>query len=107
MSEEYCRKVAPVWHDSELEEKLEKAAYDSSYWAGSVNPSLWFATSWNIEGQMDDLKARCGFGKEVNEGVNWAYTTAEMDPVSALMMAGILLLIILSGYLIIYNVFYI
>ena len=107
VSEEYCRKVAPVWHDSELEEKLEKAAYDSSYWAGSVNPSLWFATSWNIEGQMDDLKARCGFGKEVNEGVNWAYTTAEMDPVSALMMAGILLLIILSGYLIIYNVFYI
>ncbi|MGN0704871.1 MAG: FtsX-like permease family protein, partial [Lentihominibacter sp.] len=31
----------------------------------------------------------------------------EMDPVSALMMAGILLLIMLSGYLIIYNVFYI
>ncbi|MDD6646212.1 MAG: ABC transporter permease [Firmicutes bacterium] len=107
VSEEYCRKVAPVWHDSELEENLEKAAYDSSCWAGSVNPSLWFATSWDIEGQMEDLKARCGFGKEVNEGVNWAYTTAEMDPVSALMMAGILLLIMLSGYLIIYNVFYI
>lgn len=107
VSEEYCRKVAPVWHDSQLEENLEKAAYDSSYMAGSVNPSLWFATSWDIEGQMDDLKTRCGFGKDVNEGVNWAYTTAEMDPVSALMMVGVLLLIMLSGYLIIYNVFYI
>ena len=101
LSREYCDEVAPVWHES------KKGLEDNSYWAGCINPSLWFATSWDLEQQMADLKDRCGFGEEVNEGVNWAYSTSAVDATTMVLLVGILLLIILSGYLIIYNIFYI
>lgn len=107
VSKEYCDKVAPAWHDKNLEEYTEKMATDLGYYAGTVNASLWFATSWNIEKQVNDLKARCGFGDDVNDGVNWAYASSEIDIAAALMVLGVLFLICLSGYLIIYNVFYI
>ncbi len=45
----------------------------------------------------------------IRTGVNWGYTGAQisetMDPVTAIIIAGVLLLILLTGYLIIYNVF--
>ena len=50
---------------------------------------------------------RCGFGEDVNEGVNWAYASSEVDFTTIAMLAGILLLIVFSGYMIIYNIFYI
>lgn len=74
---------------------------------GCVNPSIWFADSWDIEGKVEALKARCGFDSSVNDGVNWAYAGSEMDAQSILLVAGLLLLIGFSGYLIIYNIFYI
>lgn len=107
VSRDYCDKVAPVWHDEKLEKYKNNVSTDSSYIAGSVNASFWFATSWDIEKQVDELKVRCGFGDDVNEGVNWAYASSEMDVTSVIMIIGVLLLIGLSGYLIIYNVFYI
>lgn len=75
--------------------------------SGSINPNIWFASSWDIEGQVESLKARCGFGEDVNEGVNWAYASSEVDFTTVAMLAGILLLITFSGYMIIYNIFYI
>ncbi len=103
LSREYADLVAPVWHESRTAIEAE----DNSWMAGSINPALWFNTSWDIEGQMEDLKNRCGFGPEVNEGVNWAYAGAEMDLPSLILMGGLLAIIMFSGYLIIYNIFYI
>lgn len=103
VSREYCDKVAPV-----LEKPLyEDPPEDDSYIAGSINPSLWFATSWNIDKQVEALKERCGFDERVKDGVNWAYASSDIDAQSVLMLSAALLLILLSGYLIIYNVFYI
>ncbi len=100
LSKEYCDAMAPVWREG-------RAHDESNARSGAINPSLWFRSSWNIEKQMEELKARCGFGPEVNEGVNWAYMTDTVDMTTLLLIAGLLAVIMLSGYLIIYNVFYI
>ena len=73
--------------------------------AGTINPSLWFSSSWDIEGQMEALKERCGFDSRVNEGVNWAYAGESVDYTTLVLVAMMLLLILGSCYLIIYNVF--
>ena len=101
LSREYSDEVAPVWHKS-------VPAEEGNWWmSGSINPNIWFASSWDIEGQVEALKMRCGFGEDVNEGVNWAYASSEVDFTTIAMLAGILLLIVFSGYMIIYNIFYI
>lgn len=101
VSYEYAAKTAPVWES--VPEKFGERSYES----GSVNPSLWFSNSFDIEGKMQELKDRCGFDEEVNDGVNWAYAGSEVDLATLLLIVGILLLIMLSAYLIIYNIFYI
>lgn len=101
LSREYSDEVAPVWQET-------ASAEEGNWWmSGSINPNIWFASSWDIEGQVESLKARCGFGEDVNAGVNWAYASSEVDFTTVAMLAGILLLITFSGYMIIYNIFYI
>lgn len=101
LSREYSDEVAPVWQETAPDE-------EGNWWiSGSINPNIWFANSWDIEGKVESLKARCGFGDDVNEGVNWAYASSEVDFTTIAMLAGILILIIFSGYMIIYNIFYI
>ncbi|MDO4669153.1 MAG: FtsX-like permease family protein, partial [Butyricicoccus pullicaecorum] len=45
----------------------------------------------------------------ISTGVNWGYTSTQLaenlDPATAIIMIGVLLLILFTGYLIIYNVF--
>lgn len=96
LSREYTDEVAPVWQDGQ-------EYYDS----GSVNPSLYFSSSWDLEKQMSELKERCGFGPEVNDGTNWAYMTDSVDMGTIVLIVGLLSPIMLSGYLVIYNIFYI
>ena len=101
LSREYSDEVAPVWQENTPDE-------EGNWWmSGSINPNIWFASSWDIEGQVEALKARCGFGEDVNAGINWAYTSSEVDFTTVAILAGILLLIVFSGYMIIYNIFYI
>ncbi len=99
LSREYADEVAPVWQDGQ-------EYYDYKF-SGSVNPSLYFPSSWDLENQMSELKERCGFGAEVNEGINWAYMTKSVDAGTVALIVGMLTLIMLSGYLVIYNIFYI
>ena len=104
LSKEYAEEVAPTWHDGD---GYASADADMEHIAGCVNPSIWFSNSWDIEQKVDALKERCGFDNSVNEGINWAYAGSEMDVQSIMLVAGLLLLIGFSGYLIIYNIFYI
>lgn len=73
-------------------------------------------SSINIEGQMEAVLRELGYSWEdedapdyVGIGVNWGYTTAQagagVDMSMAAGMAALLLLVIFTGYLIIYNVF--
>lgn len=100
-SKEFQESFAPVWKNREDYNRHLSA---NSY-AGSINPDFNFSSSFNITGKMEALKERLGFGDEIKDGINWAYTTSELDATTVLIVAVILIMIILSGYLIIYNIF--
>lgn len=101
LSKEYCDEVAPIWQAGGEKD------FDWTRFSGSVNPSLYFSHSWDLEKQVQELKERCGFDASVNEGVNWAYASATVDAGTIAILVIVLFVIMLSGYLIIYNIFYI
>lgn len=101
VSKAFQEDFAPVWKNRD---DYKKAMSENLFY-GSINPSFNFMTSFNISGQMAKLKARHGFGDEINDGVNWAYTTSEIDFTTVSTAAIIMLMIVLSGYLIIHNIF--
>ena len=84
---------------------------------GSWNLDVMFQNSLHIARDMDRVLANHGYQSEspsdgdnyIATGVNWGYTgsqlTDSLDPATALGIAAILLLIVFTGYLIIYNVF--
>lgn len=78
------------------------------YADGTVQAAVMFDSSFDLETQMQELTARAGFTEdEVRISVNWGYATSSVDLITILLAICILGVIILSGYLIIYNIFYI
>lgn len=83
---------------------------ETDFWRaeGTVAADVQFESSFDITSQMYDLTERAGFSEnDVRISVNWAYGAAEVDTTALLLGIGLLGIIILSGYLIIYNIFYI
>ena len=84
---------------------------------GTWNLDVMFQNAWNIEKNMQQVLSNHGYQDEsrmdgdnyVATGVNWGYSASQLadniDPMTVLMIAAVLLLIIFTGYLIIYNVF--
>lgn len=84
---------------------------------GRWNLDVMFSSSVNIERQINDVLLRHGYqsggfaeGENfISTGVNWGYTTsqitAHIDAGTAAAVLLLLAVIILTGYLIIYNVF--
>ncbi len=81
-----------------------------------IDLNVMMASSINIEGQMEQVDTDLGYTWEsfneensVRIGVNWGYTSSQInssiDPEMIAAMAAFLLLIIFTGYLIIYNIF--
>ena len=103
VSKEFQESFSPVWKN-----QADKAKYlEWNSYAGSINPDFNFPNAFNLSGQMEELKSRLGFGADVNEGVNWAYAGSRIDPTAATLTLFLLLLIMISGYLIINNIFFI
>ncbi|MCM1284434.1 MAG: FtsX-like permease family protein [Muribaculaceae bacterium] len=100
LSREFCDEVAftpevPSWENVDMY---------TGYWMIDFN----FKSSFDIEGQVEKLMERTGFDERyVNYGINWAYSTSYVDMATVQMYLVILALILLAGYLIIYNIFYI
>lgn len=78
--------------------------------------NVMMASSLDIRGQMEQVDLDLGYTWEsfdepntVRIGVNWGYTSAQlgesMDATTVLAIAAFLLLVIFTGYLIIYNIF--
>lgn len=84
---------------------------------GSWNLDVMFQNAWNIEKNMQQVLSNHNYQNEsrmdgdnyVATGCNWGYSTSQLmdniDPMTVLTIAAVLLLIIFTGYLIIYNVF--
>lgn len=100
--------------DSILEE-LDVTPPGADGMTGCWNMDVMFSSSLNIEKNLRNILANYGYqcdkpGEDyVGIGVNWAYTGAQLsmklDAFTLLALAGALGLILLTGYLIIYNVF--
>ena len=95
---------------ADLSAPLETTPYyetDGTDFSGYMNISFNFTSSFNIEGQMEDLMQRCSLdGSLINPSVNWAYSFSGIDWTTLSVLAVLIFLIMLSGYLIIYNIFY-
>lgn len=83
---------------------------------GSYNLDVMFDNAVNISEKMDTVLANHGYQDQsrtedgyISTGVNWGYTAtslfSEMDAGTILSILCILVLILFTGYLIIYNVF--
>lgn len=103
VSKAFQEGFAPAWKNRTDRDRFMEV----NSFAGSVNTGFNFSSQYDLSGQMADLKARLGWGDEINDGVNWAYAANTIDPTSAAIVLIILFLITASGYLIIYNIFYI
>ncbi|MCB2338831.1 ABC transporter permease [Clostridium estertheticum] len=83
---------------------------ETGNFTGLIFADVMFSNSFNVENKLLKILKDNGY-KEANipVGVNWAYTsgqiTSNLGTIAALI--GVMLLIMLSGYLIIYNIFYI
>lgn len=66
-----------------------------------------FNNSFGIEDKMK--KVMSDTGVDADYGVNWAYASVGIfeDPINVLPFAGLILITMLSGYLLIYNIFHI
>lgn len=106
VSRSFCQQevdVPTVSWTQKQQESVEAVSPDG-YWSISV----YFSNSWNLEEKADQLVERCGFDPDTtNVGINWAYGFSGVDTESLILVGGLLLLITFSGYLIIYNIFYI
>lgn len=100
VSKEYVNELAPT------PETSAGGMITADEYTGRINADFNFKSSFNIQGQMDDLTSRLGF-ETVSQGVNWAYIGIQLDMETAAFLIVMLGVILLSGYLIIYNIFYI
>ncbi len=80
---------------------------------GTIAGNLFFDNASNIEKKVKTVIGNAGYEPgdgegEIDYGINWAYMSNRMestDPFSVLLVIGALLVILLTGYLIIYNIF--
>ena len=113
----------PADHVLIPESRLESILAETGYVPGqdASGAGLWgldvmLDSSLHIEQDVQTILANHGYQDQnrqednyVNTGVNWGYTGARMsdivDPMTVMAIAGVILLIVFTGYLIIYNVF--
>lgn len=100
----------------EYEKEIEQKGIAQGMNPFRMDLNVMMASSANIRGQMEQVDTDLGYTWEtyndensVRIGVNWGYTTAQlnagMDMETLLGMAAFLVLVIFTGYLIIYNIF--
>lgn len=77
---------------------------------GLYSVGLYFETDRNIEETVRSVIKDAGYDpdRELTYGVNWAYMSSRMeamDPMAVVLLGAALLVILVTGYLIIYNIF--
>lgn len=106
--------------ESRVDQVIRELGVDpstSSDRTGSYNLDVMFSNAWNIEKKMHEVLARHGYQAHTPHlednyillGINWGYmgsqftNSVDLSTVASILL--LLLLIMLTGYLIIYNVF--
>lgn len=112
--------LMPV-HYINVSEEYADAIIEKATAAGAdrfrTDLNVMMASGLDIRGQMEQVVADLGYaeedtqegGNDVRIGVNWGYTASQFnahaDPQMILAMAAFILLVVFTGYLIIYNIF--
>ena len=95
------------------QEELENTFYTDNSMTGVINVYMMFKNSLNLESKLETVITDSGFSSNeddpnyISSNVNWSYlsTNFGMDAQTAIILISALLLIIFTGYLIIYNIF--
>ncbi|MEW9094891.1 MAG: FtsX-like permease family protein [Clostridiaceae bacterium] len=76
---------------------------------GMIDLDVMLNNSWDIEGKLKRISKEVGVDLKGNRyGVNWAYMSSKIDGLDSILpFVMIILLILVSGYLLTYNIFYI
>ena len=105
ISREYLDKITEGY----TEEDFVKGYEENGIGAGLIQGTLMFANSQNIEGRVQTIIAESGYApEEIEYGINWAYFSEagqDVDAFSSIVLVIAFLVIMLTGYLIIYNIF--
>lgn len=93
---------------------LSQADPDGGQMAGVVNAYIMFKNSFDLEGKLHQVITESGFNDSDSEApnyiasnVNWAYLSSNfsLSPSTVLAASAAVILIVFTGYLIIYNIF--
>lgn len=107
-SEAYWKELKGSLTDEDFKKRYQEHPEDSGVGLRSVN--LFFENSSDIEGKVRTVIANAGYepGKELGYGINWAYMESRIssvDPLTLVILTGAVVVILLTGYLIIFNIF--
>lgn len=111
--------LSPVHYiniSEEYAKAIEAEAVEKGVKPFRTDLNVMMKSSIDIRGQMEQVDSDLGYDWEsrnlensVRIGVNWGYTSSQLgeriDPETLLSMIAFLILIIFTGYLIIYNIF--
>ena len=108
-----CSKAYTLKYADELAYTHDAANVQDYSMTGSVMYDLMFTNSYGMKQKMQTLVEDLGYSLNdkddnfISANVNWAYLSNSMgaDPLTIMTVAAALGLIILTGYLIIYNIF--
>lgn len=108
-----CSKAYTLKYADELAYTHDAANVQDYSMTGSVMYDLMFTNSYGMKQKMQTLVEDLGYSLNdkddnyISANINWAYLSNSMgtDPLTIMTVAAALGLIILTGYLIIYNIF--
>lgn len=95
------------------EEELYNSFYENHEMTGVINSYVMFKSSLGLEDKLERLITESGYSMDENSpdyiasNVNWAYLSGnfDLDPTTVTAALAAVGLIVLTGYLIIYNIF--
>lgn len=108
LSDRYWQELKGALTDADFQKWQEEHPADSGVGLRAVN--LTFENSSNIQEKVQTVIRNAGYepGTEIEYGVNWAYMQNRLDsadPMTIILLASVILITLVTGYLIIYNIF--
>lgn len=108
VSESYWRELKGDYTDEDFVKWKE--IHPEDYGAGLYSGNFFFHNTYHLEDKIRTVIRNAGYEpeKELAYGVNWAYMSSRAgsaDFVTLTVLFGAVLVILLTGYLIIYNIF--
>lgn len=108
LSEQFWQELKGPLTDADFKKWQEEHPEDNGVGLLAVN--LTFENSSAIQEKVQTVIRNAGFepGTDLKYGVNWAYMNNRLDladPMAVVLLSGVVVITLITGYLIIYNIF--